>query len=89
MPVKYTVKSCAYLNDKVTTAKSECKEIEVFLALTLVSEPKIKVTYTIGKSEQKISFPKYSCQPAGCLLNLDYNLALISKKTDIKFAKNP
>jgi hypothetical protein len=31
MPVKYTVKACANLNDRVTTAKSECKEIDVFL----------------------------------------------------------
>jgi hypothetical protein len=53
MPVKYTVKACAYLNDRVTTAKSDCKEIEVFpnFELTLVSEPKIKVTYMIGESE--------------------------------------
>ncbi len=53
MPVEYTVKACANLNDKVTKAKFECKEIEVFLfgALTLVSEPKINVKYTIGKSE--------------------------------------
>ena len=54
MPVKYTVKACANLDDRVTTAKSECKEIEVDLygitALKLVSQAKINVKYTIGKS---------------------------------------
>ena len=46
MTVKYTVKACANLDDRVTTAKFECKEIEVdlyigdsFGALKLVSEP--------------------------------------------------
>ena len=85
------VKACAYLNDKVTTPKFECKEIEVFLfgALKLASEAKIKVAYTIGKNEQKITFPTYSCLPQGCLLDLDYVVALISKKTDIRFTNNP
>lgn len=32
-PTKFTVKACAYLNDKVTTAKSECKELEIDLYL--------------------------------------------------------
>jgi hypothetical protein len=37
-PVTYTVKACANLNDKVTTAKSECKQtlIEIFYASSLV-----------------------------------------------------
>jgi hypothetical protein len=36
-----TVKACAYLNDKVTIAKSECKEtlIEIFYADSLAFAP--------------------------------------------------
>jgi hypothetical protein len=36
-PSTITVKACAYLNDKMTTAKSECKEmlIEIFYANSL------------------------------------------------------
>jgi len=37
MPVKYTVKACANLNDRVTTAKSECKEIELDLYRNITS----------------------------------------------------
>ena len=37
VPATITVKACAYLNDKVTTAKSECKQtiIKVFSATSL------------------------------------------------------
>jgi len=40
-PTTITVKACAYLNDKVTTAKSECKEmlIEIFYANYLAFSP--------------------------------------------------
>ena len=40
-PASITVKACAYLNDKVTTAKSECKEtlIEIFYADSLAFSP--------------------------------------------------
>jgi hypothetical protein len=31
MPETIMVKSCAFLSDKVTTAKSECKEITIDL----------------------------------------------------------
>lgn len=37
MPVKYTVKACANLNDRVTTAKFECKEIELDLYIGLIT----------------------------------------------------
>jgi hypothetical protein len=42
-PSTITVKACAYLNDKVTTAKSECKEmlIKIFYADHLVFTPAI------------------------------------------------
>jgi len=89
MPVKYTLKACAKINDKVTAARSDCLNIEIFLELSLVSEPKTKVTYTFGKSEIKTPFPKYSCQLGACPLDLNYDVLLISKKTDIRFDKNP
>ena len=40
-PSSITVKACAYLNDKVTTAKFECKDtlIEIFYADSLVFTP--------------------------------------------------
>ena len=40
-PVTITVKVCANLNDKVTTAKSECKDttIEIFFASSLACSP--------------------------------------------------
>ncbi len=57
--------------------------------MTLVSESKIKTRYTIGKSAQKITFPTYSCLPKGCVLDLDYVVALISKKTDTRFTDYP
>jgi hypothetical protein len=39
-PVTVNVKTCAYLNDKVTLAKSECKEniIEIYAPLTFSSQ---------------------------------------------------
>jgi hypothetical protein len=40
-PVSITVKACASLNDKVTTAKSDCQEtlIEIFYADSLAFSP--------------------------------------------------
>ncbi len=79
-PVTITVKACAYLNDKVTAAKSECKEttIEIFYASSLTWTPTSLSLETEQLSQQvNFSVPTISWTPADANTLLSFTISTL------------
>ena len=57
-PAVYTVKSCAHLNDRIATARSECKEIvvDIYALITSLSFSSPTFAYEYDVNGQQTEF---------------------------------